>query len=129
MKASTPAPTGRTLPLGWTPPDGELPASHGLAAGETPATGPGASWRITSDTGYAVFTSAPGADGSAGTSQIVPFIIDAIVLLDPSGELQIELSQNVVLNIVTCVDVEDGSHTTVLRPIEGESVAICRAIE
>ena len=88
-----------------------------------------ASWSITSDTGYAVFTSAPGADGSAGTSQIVPFIIDGIALLDPSGELHLELSQSYVLNLVTCVEVEEGSRETITWPLEGESVAVCQGGE
>ena len=88
-----------------------------------------ASWSITSDTGYAVFTAAPGADGSAGTSQIVPFIIDGIALLDPSGELHLELSQSYVLNLVTCVEVEEGSRETITWPLEGESVAVCQGGE
>lgn len=73
-----------------------------------------------------MFTSAPGADGSAGTSQIVPFVIDGIVVLDPSGELHIALSQGLLLNIVTCIDVDDGSRETVTWPLEGESVAVCQ---
>ncbi|GAA4521222.1 hypothetical protein GCM10023160_07810 [Brachybacterium paraconglomeratum] len=85
-----------------------------------------ASWSVTSDTGYAVFTAAPGADGSAGTSQIVPFVIDGITVLDPSGQLHVVLSQSFVLNPVTCIDVEDGSRTTALWPVEGESVGACQ---
>ncbi|MGO1226997.1 MAG: hypothetical protein ACTH6N_00435 [Brachybacterium tyrofermentans] len=123
-------------------PDGPV-GSAGVMDAEEPSAVPGtwqvtspssyqidrwisASWNITSDTGYAVFTSAPGADGSAGTSQIVPFVIDGIVVLDPSGELHIALSQGLLLNIVTCIDVDDGSRETVTWPLEGESVAVCQ---
>lgn len=89
----------------------------------------GASWTIGSDTGQAVFTPAPGADGSAAPPQIIHFLIDGIALLDPSGELRTELSQSVILNIVTCVDAEDGTHTSVTWPIEGASFVVCQGGE
>lgn len=85
-----------------------------------------ASWSIGSDIGQAVFTPAPGADGSAVPPQSIPFLIDGIALLEPSGELSVELSQSVTLSIVACVDVEDGNRTTVTWPIEGESFVVCQ---